>query len=77
MAPKFNARVLASAAAVSFGIAAAQAAPIVRDHRTVDASTCPGGVAVNGKCAENVKPPRCPKPGYGYQYGYKKYCCRY
>jgi hypothetical protein len=65
---KLSAIALVTTAAFSFAIAAAQAAT-VRDHRGVDASTCPGGVAVNGKCATTVKPPRCPRfvPGTTYK----------
>ena len=70
---KLSAIALATASALSFAIATAQAAT-VRDHCTVDPATCPGGVAVNGKCATQVRPAPCKYyvPGTTY----KNYCYR-
>jgi hypothetical protein len=75
---KLSAIALAATAAISLFTAAVEAAPTIRDHRggyqpykppgtppTSPTANCPGGIAVNGKCATTVKPPLCSRPRHG------------
>jgi hypothetical protein len=75
---KLSAIALAATAVISVA-ASVEAAPTIRDHRerpykytppgTSPTANCPGGIAVNGKCATTVKPPLCSKPRHGTGWG--------
>jgi hypothetical protein len=81
---KIMSLVVAGAATLLLAVASAAQGQVIRDHRggyqpykppgTPLTASCPGGIAVNGKCTTTVKPPECHKPRHGS--GWKPPCYR-